>query len=108
MFTVEISRGASANLFKEAHYLLSSSWDEWGRRAKGSPLSAATIAQLLEQEDRLGEFMRKCLRVSEVIRKKVEKEGNGDTPEYRLHMARAVAKILRDDYGINVFHIKKY
>lgn len=108
MFTVEISRGASANLFKEAHYLLSSCWDEWGRRAKGTPLSAATIAQLLEQEDRLGEFMRKCLRVSEVIRKKVEKEGNGDTPEYRLHMARAVAKILRDDYGINVFQIKKY
>lgn len=105
MFTVGIGRASSANLYEEAHTLLMKSWEVWSRRANGKVMDAVTIAHKLEHIDRLNEFMGKCGRVSETIRKKVEKKGKGGTQEYRYMMTNSVAKILREDYGIDVYKI---
>ena len=108
MFTVMNSREPSEGLFETAMYVLRECYKIWTSSGKGKVMPANMIVYNLENGEQLNAFVSKCERVSEVIRKKVEKKGNGDTQQYRLQMASTVAKILREDYEIEVFEIKKH
>ena len=108
LFTVGICREPVTDLFNVAVSLLRDCCKLWNGSGKGKFMPANMIIDRLEKDGQLNAFVSKCERVSEVIRTKVERKGKGDSQQYRLQMANTVAKILREDYGIEVLESKKY
>lgn len=88
--------------FQAAAELLTTCWSVWNSKEKAHlPITSPEICHSLG--DRIPGFIRRCNRAGEKYKEKMEKSGKYDSRAFVCWRANIVAKILREDYGIEVF-----
>ena len=82
--------------------MLTSCWSEWNHHSMGrKTVYGSEICRNLG--DRIPGFMRRCDRAGEKYKERMEKAGKYDALAFICWRANAVAKILREDYGIEIY-----
>lgn len=88
--------------FQATADLLTTCWSVWNSKAKAHlPITSPEICHSLG--DRIPGFIRRCNRAGEKYKEKMEKSGKYDSRAFVCWRANIVAKILREDYGIDVY-----
>ena len=88
--------------YEAALNMLSACWSVWHEHSKGrNTLYASEICRVLG--DRITGFMRRCDRAGKKYKEEKEKTGKFDKQAFVCWRANTVAKILREDYGIEIY-----
>lgn len=82
--------------------MLTACWSVWHEHSKGrNTMYGSEICRVLG--DRIPGFMRRCDRAGEKYKEEKEKTGKFDKLAFVCWRANTVAKILREDYGIEIY-----